>query len=351
MFDVISGLHSHDDHLFSLMDSFFSMKKNVQEEYLMLYNKSLHPNFDPEQSDYFLWKRFAQLHEEKWISNVHFHVDWHFILKIICIYKSNGFERGDLKGESVGGGASVAIKSSKFNHSCSPNSEKSNSDICHDEMQIRATFKIKKGEEICVNYFSSGLGMKNRKERQRILYEKWVFICSCNRCQDEEINNDDETYKKFQELQEEAEKNAQKTKTFMYDSRKCLLFIEKAISCQKQMFNLAENKKAPKFFIFARILTKWFHLEANRYRFAKTLVIAKGKKEFVGKMEIFKGECQKLAKISLPIVKTIYGDDSNFSREWKDRYENFENWFKNSSYEVKLCESHPKSDCKLFKIR
>ena len=91
--------------------------------------------------------------------------------------------------------------------------------------------------------------------------------------------------------------------------------------------------------------------EVNRYRFAKTLVSTLGKKEFVGKMEIFKGECQKLAKISLPIVKTIYGDDSNFSREWKDRYENFENWFKNSSYEVKLCESHPKSDCKLFKIR
>ena len=349
--DVARGLHSHDDHLSSLVDSFFSLKRNVQEEYLTMYNKFSDPNSVPEVSDYNLWwKKFAQLHAEKWISNVQFNVDWHFILKIICIFKSNNLEKRNGKGESVGVGCSVSIKSSRFNHSCSPNSEMVNLDICPDETQIRATFKIKKGEEICVNYYSSCLGMKKKKERQRILQEKWGFICSCKRCQDEEVNNDNETYKKFEELQEEAEKTAQKVKTFMYDSRKCLIFMEKAISCQKQMFDLAENKKAPKCFIYNMILTKWFHLEANRYRFAKTLATSKGKKEFVGKMGIFKVECEILAKISLQIAKLIFGDDSNFSREWEEKYKNFENWFKNSRYEVNLCESHAKSHCKLFKI-
>ena len=320
MFDVISGLHSHDDHLFSLMDSFFSMKKNVQEEYLMLYNKSLHPNFDPEQSDYFLWKRFAQLHEEKWISNAQFHVDWQFILKIIGIHKTNGFDN-DM---SIDAGVGIFIKCSRFNHSCSPNSENVDSEICPEEMQIRATFKIKKGEEICMNYFPLILAMKNKKERQDHLQKEWGFICSCERCQDEDINNADETYEKFQKLQEEAQKHSKK------DYSNCSSdYIEKAISCRKQMYNLAENKKAPKCFIIEMILIEWFNLEVKRYKFAKDLVhnmahVSKHVreiKEFVNKMEYFKGECGKLAKVTLQMVKTVKGDDSNWAREWKEKCE------------------------------
>merc|ERR1712141_875174 len=69
--DVSRGLHSYEDHLCSLMDSFFSMSKNFQEEYLTLYNKYLDPNSlsDSCKREYSLWKRFAELHEEKWISN------------------------------------------------------------------------------------------------------------------------------------------------------------------------------------------------------------------------------------------------------------------------------------------
>ena len=68
-----------------------------------MYNKFSDPNSVPEVSDYNLWwKKFAQLHAEKWISNVQFNVDWHFILKIICIFKSNNLEKRNGKGESVG---------------------------------------------------------------------------------------------------------------------------------------------------------------------------------------------------------------------------------------------------------
>ena len=106
------------------------------------------------------------------------------------------------------------------------------------------------------------------------------------------------------------------------------------------MINLAESKKAPKWFIFLEIILDWFQIEVNRYKFAKGLVSDMSKQKFVdkmeyfkGKMESFKGECEKLAKITLQIVQTIKGNDSQLTREWKEKYENFENWFKNSPYD------------------
>ena len=47
--------------------------------------------------------------------------------------------------------------------------------------------------------------LKNFKERQNFCLNLG-FVCSCELCQEEEINNDDETYKKLQNLKEEAEK-------------------------------------------------------------------------------------------------------------------------------------------------
>ena len=55
-----------------------------------------------------------------------------------------------------------------------------------------------------------------------------------------------------------------------------------------------------------------------------------GKNEFVGKVEHFKGECEKVAKITLQMVKILNGNDSELTREWKERSENFETWFKNN---------------------
>ena len=327
--DAADGIHSLDDHLCSLVDSFLSMNKDDQKEYLALYNKCLDPNSlsDTLLKEFQQWKKFAQLHEEKWISNDRFHVDRHFILKIICIFHTNAYQ-----GEEKGG---LAIKGSRFNHSCSSNSENvlAGNDICTSEMQIRATFKIKKGEEVCVNYFSFTTAMKNKKERQDELQGEWGFICSCDRCQDE-ITNDDGTYEKFQKLQEEAEKyvkigqNLLNGQPYFY-VEKCLDFFEKVISYRKEMFDLAEKKKAPKQFIYNKVLAQWFDLEVKRYWFVKDLVFDMGKKELVGKMEYFKGECQKLAKITFQMIKTLHENDSIWAREWKEKSENFENWFQN----------------------
>ena len=309
-----NGLDSYDS-LCSLLDLFFSMNKNDQDEYMMLHNGFLHPDSlsDLRKEDYDYWARFAQFHEEKWISksNARFHVDRHFILKIICIRYTNTFDDY------------FFIKCSRFNHSCSPNSfcyERYN----YEEIQIRATSKIKKGEEICITYFGNDLAMKNRKERQDRLQKEWNFICSCERCQDEEINNDDETYEKFQKLQEEAQKYTKKA-NFNHSSE----YIDKAISCHKEMYNLAENKKAPKIFIIYQILIKWYNLEIGNYIMDK-LPSFHGSAPHAnfwqnGKMEYFKGEREKLAKLTLQMVKIVSGEDSPSAREWKEKCDKIQN--------------------------
>ena len=101
---------------------------------------------------------------------------------------------------------------------------------------------------------------------------------------------------------------------------KSLDFFEKAVSCRKEMYNLAENKKAPKRFIYNKIIVEWFNLEVNRYWIVK---------DFPKKRTLFKRECEELAKITFQMVKTLYGNDSKLTREWKEKSENFENWFKN----------------------
>ena len=110
--DVADGLHSLDDHLCSLVDSFLSMNKDDQKEYLALYNKYLDPNSlsDTLLKKFLRWKRFAQLHEEKWISISQFHIDRHFILKVICIFSTNAY----FVASWLGG---VFIKSARFNSS------------------------------------------------------------------------------------------------------------------------------------------------------------------------------------------------------------------------------------------
>ena len=310
---VFGRLLSVEDHLSSIMDSFFSMNENDQKEFLKLSNKYLDPNSLKRE-----WKRFAQVQEEKGISNAQFHVDRNFVLKIICIFFSNSCTNRH-------GHARVGINFSRFNHSCSSNAENTNND--DGDMIIRATFKIKVGEEIAINVDPVGSGMKNKKAR----HDELGFICLCELCKEEDINNDDETYKKFQKLQKETEKARLSYFDEKITPHRVFDFIEKAISCQKQMYNLAENKKASKTFILAEISFECFASAVYGYNVAKKLVFDMGRKEFVGKLEYFKEECEKLAKNTLQMVKTYRGNDSEVTRMWEKWSQNIENWFKNPS--------------------
>ena len=156
----------------TIIESFLSMSKINQEEFLKLWNKfsNLDSLSEELNQDFLDWKRSARLYSNQ------FKIESNFILKIFCIYHSNAFCDG-----------SLAIETSKFKHSCSPNAD------FHrklNEVEIRATTKITKGEEISINWYDdhSEISMKNIKDRQIFLLRNWGFICSCELCQ-EETNN------------------------------------------------------------------------------------------------------------------------------------------------------------------
>ena len=151
------------------------MNKINQEEFLKLWNKFSNSDSLGEdlKHDFLDWKRSAQL------CSTQLKIDSNFVLKIFCIYHTNAFCDG-----------SLAIETSKFNHSCSPNADFHRKNSTTNEVEIRATTKVKKGEEISINWYDdqSEISMKNVKERQLFLLRNWGFICSCELCQEEKNN-------------------------------------------------------------------------------------------------------------------------------------------------------------------
>ena len=92
----------------------------------------------------------------------------------------------------------------RVNHSCGANAtnvwdEESKSD------ELRAVAKIEVGEDICINYLSKRLFMKNLEIRQKILLFQWGFKCTCAICLEETQNDANHIYERFAELQKKQE--------------------------------------------------------------------------------------------------------------------------------------------------
>jgi len=228
--------------------------------------------------------------------------DSNLMLKIFCISSTNGFKE-----------SGVAIKVSRINHSCCPNSQRSSNG---GEMEIRATSKILEGQEITICYLDP---LKNFKERQEFCH-KFGFVCSCEVCQDEEINKDDETYTKFQNLKKEVESIAGLPNSPFPG----FPLLEKALACQKQMYNLARKKKAPISFIH-NTLGKAFEMGLSGY-------LAAFDEKNHSKMKYFKGECENLSKAGFKIAKMCFGPENAQQyaklKEWKEINQDFDNWVK-----------------------
>merc|ERR1712226_646239 len=174
-------------------------------------------------------------------------VDRDLVLKIICIFESN---------KLLGG--SVAIKNAMINHSCCANAFSYNN---YGKMEVRATHKIKKGEEITLSYdVHWQCIMKNWNERQQLIRAEYGFTCRCELCQDELFTDDEESYARFRTIMEKKEildniiefENGTMEK-YIGESQKeyknrcygeTLKSIEKSHNCFTQMYNLCRNKKA-----------------------------------------------------------------------------------------------------------
>ena len=106
----------------SLMEAFFAMSKNDQEEFLQLRNA-------------FLDLSLLSNDKKKWFFDIKQQIqsqnrfDGDLLLKIICIHQTNGFAFG------------LEFKSKKINHSCCSNSAIYVNEMMN-EVEIRATTKI-----------------------------------------------------------------------------------------------------------------------------------------------------------------------------------------------------------------
>ena len=70
-------------------------------------------------------------------------------------------------------------------------------------MEVRATHKIKRGEEITLNYDGDKwqCTMQKRKNRQEFMRAEYGFTCRCELCQDDEdLNDNDESYERFRKI-------------------------------------------------------------------------------------------------------------------------------------------------------
>ena len=154
-----------------VIEAFGRMTKIEKKEYLKLYN-----NYT-DSVPYEWTLTYNNVSQSRMENTTEFVKE--FILEnsyqefcdVIGIYFTNFFD-------SCG----LGIQASRFNHSCC-----SNADAFWNEKnstrEIRAMSKIKKGEEIFINYFGDSMG--DLKSRQMLLSSKYGFTCNCERCQSE----------------------------------------------------------------------------------------------------------------------------------------------------------------------
>ena len=88
-----------------------------------------------------------------------------------------------------------------LNHSCFPNA------VWEGEKGIWATYDIKEGQEITINYREGKFfGMRKREYRQEILYEDCGFTCFCDLCKKQDHGPTGASQTEIEELIEEAKK-------------------------------------------------------------------------------------------------------------------------------------------------
>lgn len=88
-------------------------------------------------------------------------------------------------------GSGLYLTQSKINHSCNPNAE-IQFPFSNSTVQVVALREIKPEEEICISYLDECQLNRSRHSRQRYLQENYLFLCECDKCQ-EEIHQPDVT--------------------------------------------------------------------------------------------------------------------------------------------------------------
>ena len=176
-----------------LFQSFSRLSKADQIEYMTLHDKYNDIQALPSEMKSRIEKELSVAKSNiKLIENDKDQVEK--IMKIYNINSTNSF------------GSGLKIKTSRLNHSCQPNASAVQAEI-DGQWELRAISKIKAGEEITINYGTKEFGFRKRKFRQKYLFDRWFFNCSCNMC---ETTADEDDKNELDELLEEIEKLREK---------------------------------------------------------------------------------------------------------------------------------------------
>ena len=196
--DNLTGNNFENVHLTDSSDSawikkvvsaFNGMSQVDQNEYLKLYDNYIDLEHSPLPSDLKNQLQKGNFERKSKITSMEKDQDKASKnLHVLNIFKSNSFE------------GKIAIKTSRFNHSCRPNALAVPG--ISDSLQIRAMKKIKAGDEITISYLHPNAIFKKRQMRQNILLVGMHFICYCDYCQNhDEDENDLATYEQFEEME------------------------------------------------------------------------------------------------------------------------------------------------------
>ena len=145
----------------------------------------------------------------------------------------------------------IEIHSSKFNHSCNPNSRVFTE--C-EYFLVRAIRDIKAGEEITNVCNGAYLIMKRREERQKFIRDQMNFICVCELCLVEDTPKDVEIYNGFQQLQKDAKYLLHSCNVNIIVGLSISKDISKAVTCYKKMYIIAQKKNVSLDYLYREII-------------------------------------------------------------------------------------------------
>ena len=296
------------DYIKKIVSVFELMNKSDKEEYLKLHNKY--------ERDHVLQGNFRLNLKVQNLKTIIMKIDADAgkaenILKIIGIYETNSFGNG------------LKLKTSRFNHSCWPNAVQISN-------EVRATYNIKEGQEITINYLESSrlFGMKKRGTRQKLLLERMDFTCFCYFCKKQENDSNSKTEveldSKIEGLIQEVEileHFADLAKTVqtplkglqLYPPEKCRHEIGK----YKELYKFGKEKKAHHSCLFD-ILSRGYQIAALEYQ----LCYFSQNHQF---LEEFKKECVNFSRAAEGFGKLL-GNEIVMPELWKRR-QNFEKYF------------------------
>ena len=180
--------------------------------------------------------------------------------------------------------------------------------------------------------------MKSYQTRQGNLRKYWNFDCSCELCQEEKVENCDEIYAKFEQLNQEADR-------IQVDNGRYMTFPESYLrlsNLYKEMYKMAKVKKVSRTFIVWKILQKGFQAAISGYLHAKDRM-GEGQKclQEVGQSsrherdsgvkqtakqnkEVFKKECELFANAGVLIGEIVLPDKE--LQDWKMKKDNLDFW-------------------------